>query len=59
MANVIIKGEERTRHESYVRNSFGVSGNDAAGVEACEVIAAKSREAVEEAKRQEARKSWS
>lgn len=59
MANVIIKSEERLQHEAYVRNSFGVAKGDAAGAEACEVIAAKSREAVEIGKRQEGKRSWS
>ncbi len=47
MANVIIKSEERRNHEAYVRRSFGVREGDTAGREAAEVIAARSREAVE------------
>lgn len=47
MANVIIKSEERKEHEAYVRRSFGVRAGDAAGREAAEVIAARTREAVE------------
>jgi hypothetical protein len=59
MANVIIKSEERERHEAFVRNSYGVSENDTAGRDACEVIAAKTREAVDYAKEIGGRKSWS
>lgn len=51
MANVIIKSDERREHEAYVRRSFGVREGDAAGREAAEVIAARSREAVEYGKR--------
>lgn len=47
MANVIIKSEERQAHEAYVRRSFGVQDGDRAGCEAAEIIAARSREAVE------------
>lgn len=47
MANVIIKSDERREHEEYVRRSFGVQEGDSAGYDAAEVIAARSREAVE------------
>lgn len=47
MANVIIKSEDRQAHEAYVRKSFGVQDEDKAGYEAAEIIAARSREAVE------------
>ena len=51
MANVIIKSEERRAHEDYVCRSFGVKEGDRAGREAAEVIAARTREAVECGKR--------
>ena len=47
MANVIIKSEERQAHEAYVRRSFGVQEGDSAGRDAAEVIAARTREALE------------
>lgn len=47
MAGVIIKTEERRRHEEAVLRSFGVQGRGtAAQREAAEVIAARSNEVV-------------
>ena len=59
MANVIIKSEERREHEAYVMKSFGVCNEDKEGREHAEVIAAKSREAIEKGKQEGGRKSWS
>ena len=59
MANVIIKDEERRKHEEYVRRSFGVRQGDRAAAEKAEIIAAKSREALEHGKKMGGRKSWS
>ncbi len=58
MANIIIKNDERQNQEAWVRRSFGVSKGDAAGREAAEVIAARTREAVDIAKRKGDRKLW-
>lgn len=59
MVNVIIKSEERRSREETVRRSFGVGEHDHAGREACEVIAARTTEALEKAHTEGGRKSWS
>lgn len=59
MANIIIKSDERRAEEAKVRSSFGVGSSDQAGREACEVIAARSREALEQGRREGGRRSWS
>jgi len=59
MAHVIIKDEERREHEEYVRRSFGVRKGDRAAEERAEVIAAKTREALEYGKQIGGRKTWS
>lgn len=59
MANVIIKSEERRAREATVRRSYGVGEHDQAGREACEVIAARTSEALEKAHTEGGRKSWS
>ena len=58
MANIIIKDDERRAQEAWVRRSFGVSSDDAAGKEAAEVITARTREAVDRAKRKGDRRLW-
>lgn len=59
MANIIIKSDERRADEAKVRRSYGVSGSDPAEREACEVIAARSREALEKGRVEGGRRSWS
>jgi len=59
VANIIIKSDERRAQEESVRRSFCVSGNDAAGKDAAEVIAARTNEALEMGKEIGGRKSWS
>lgn len=57
MASIIIKSEERKMHEAFVAKSFGVTGQvSKEHREAAECIAAKSREAYEQAKRMEGRR---
>jgi len=52
MANVLIKTDERKEHESYVLHSFGVQGRGTPEQrDAAEVIAARSREVVQEGRR--------
>lgn len=58
MAAVIIKDEERQRHEEAVLRSFGVQGKGtAAQREAAEVIAARSVEVVKGGK-EDGKKFW-
>ena len=57
MANVIIKSEERMAHEKSVMRSFGVNPADRGAREAAELVAARSREAYDELKRIEERRS--
>ncbi|MGO5158654.1 MULTISPECIES: hypothetical protein [unclassified Bilifractor] len=59
MAYIIIKSDERRADEEKVCRSFGVSGSNSEGREACEVIAARSREALEQGRREGGIKSWS
>lgn len=59
MANIITKSDERRAHEAYVRRSFGVNENDRSGSEACEIIAARTREAVEKMDQEGEKRSWS
>lgn len=59
MAHIVIKDEERRKHEEYVRRSFGVRRGDRAAEEQTEVIAAKTREALEHGRKIGGRKSWS
>ena len=59
MANIIIKSDERRSQEACVRRSFGVSESDSAGRDACEVIAARTHEALEKAAYEGGKKSWS
>ena len=59
MVNVIIKSDEIRAREETVRRSFGVGEHDNAGREACEVIAARTTEALERAHTEGGRKSWS
>lgn len=59
MANIIIKSDERKAQEETVRHSFGVRNGDSAGAEAAEVIAARTREALQQGREQGGRKSWS
>ena len=47
MANIIIKSQSRKEHEAYVQKSFGVDPRNKAACEAVEVVAARSREAVD------------
>lgn len=47
-ANIIIKSQDRKEHEAYVRQSYGVNTNDKSACEAAEIVAARSREAVEQ-----------
>ena len=47
-ANIIIKSQDRKEHEAYVRQSYGVNTSDRAGCEAAEIVASRSREAVEQ-----------
>lgn len=59
MAAVIIKTEERREHEAAVLRSFGVSGEvTAAQRDAAEVIAARSREVVEQGGKENGKKYW-
>lgn len=58
MANVIRSNEERTEVTKKVMNSYGVHHNDAAGREAAEVIAARSLEARDRARREENRRYY-
>lgn len=52
MANVIIKREETKQYEAYVLRSFGVHGKGTPEQrEAAAVIAARSREILEDGKR--------
>ena len=46
MANVIIKNEERRKDEEHVMKSYGVDRHDPAMLEAAEIAAARTREAV-------------
>lgn len=48
MANIIIKSQERRDHEEYVRKSYGVNPTDKASCEAAEIVAARSREALDQ-----------
>ncbi len=47
-ANIIIKSQERREHEAYVQKSFGVDPKNKAACEAAEIVAARSREAVDQ-----------
>lgn len=58
MANVIRSNEERAEVTKKVMNSYGVYHNDAAGREAAEVIAARSLEARDRARREENRRYY-
>lgn len=58
MANVIRSNEERAEVTKKVTNSYGVHHNDAAGREAAEVIAARSLEARDRARREENRRYY-
>ena len=51
MANIIIKSEERQADEAHVANQFDFDHNDPAMREAIEIIAARTRETVEDARR--------
>jgi len=55
MANVIIPNNERKEAMERVAQSYGVQHGDRAAMEACEIIAAKSLEAQEMARREERR----
>jgi hypothetical protein len=58
MANILLKSEERRRHETYVLESFrGGAKVTAADREAAECIAARSREAMETMKKMEGKKN--
>ena len=48
LANIIIKSQERKDHEEFVRNSYGVNPSDKASCEAAEIVAARSREAIDQ-----------
>lgn len=58
MANVIRNNDERTEVAKRVMSSYGVHQNDAAGREATEVIAARSLEARDRARREENRRYY-
>lgn len=58
MANVIRSNEERAEVTKKVMNSYGVHHNDAAGREAAEVIAARSLEVRDRARREENRRYY-
>ena len=51
MANIIIKNEERRADEAHVAEQFDYDRNDPAMREAVEIIAARTRETIEEARR--------
>lgn len=59
MVSIIIKSEERQAHEASIRRSFGVEASDAEGRDACEVIAARTQEALEMGKHEGGKRSWS
>lgn len=56
MANIIIKSQERRDHEAYVQQSFGVDPKNKAACEAAEIVAARSREAVDQMNKMGGRK---
>ena len=51
MANIIIKSDERRADEAYVAEQFDYDRNDPAMREAVEIIAARTSETIEEARR--------
>ncbi len=51
MANIIIKSEERREDERRVADQFDYDRSDPAMREAVEIIAARSRETIEDARR--------
>jgi hypothetical protein len=51
MANIIIKSEERLADEAYVSDQFEYDHSDPAMREAVEIIAARTRETMEDARR--------
>lgn len=55
-ANIIIKSQERKDHEAYVQKSFGVDPRNKAACEAAEIVAARSREAVDQMNKMGGRK---
>lgn len=55
-ANIIIKSQERKDHEAYVQKSFGVNPRNKAACEAAEIVAARSREAVDQMNKMGGRK---
>lgn len=58
MANVIRNNEERAEVTKRVMSSYGVHQSDAAGREAAEVIAARTLEARDRARREENRRYY-
>lgn len=58
MTNVIRNNDERAEVAKRVMSSYGVHQNDAAGREAAEVIAARSLEARDRARREENRRYY-
>lgn len=57
MANVIIKNDERREETDFALKKFGGDRNNPEDREAAEIIAARTREAVEMA-HNKGRKSW-
>lgn len=58
MSNVIIKSDERKKHEKYVMQSFKADSHNSETRDAAECIAARSREAYSALKRMEGKKYY-